>query len=115
MRKQLNKIGGACGEEKATQYLKNKKYQILSQNYKTKVGEIDIVARQKDTVVFIEVKMRETCAFGRPSEAVNIFKQRKIRRAAEEYIICHKLQEKPLRFDVIELIGEQINHIENAF
>ena len=94
---------------------KNHKYKILERNYSTKIGEIDIVAEKNNTIVFIEVKMRETCAFGRPSEAVNTFKQAKIRRVAEEYLIRNRLTDSQIRFDVLEVIGQDVNHIENAF
>ena len=115
MKKVFNKIGGEYGESVVSLYLKNNKYKILNQNYKTKVGEVDIVAMQKNTIVFIEVKMRETCAFGRPSEAVNTFKQAKIRRVAEEYLVRNRLTDSQIRFDVLEVIGQDVNHIENAF
>ncbi len=116
MIKKFNKAIGTIGESRACQYLKNRKYKILMQNYKNKIGEIDIIARQKKTIVFIEVKTRQTLAFGRPSEAVNLIKQQKIRNTAMCYLIQNCLNESPVRFDVIEVIGEnEINHIENAF
>ena len=117
MEKRFNKIEGEKGEIAAGAYLKKQKYKILDQNYKTKVGEIDIIAQEKktDIIVFVEVKCRQTVAFGRPGEAVNIHKQAKIRRTAEEYLIKHKLTEREIRFDVIELIDAELNHIKNAF
>ena len=115
MKKQFNHVSGIFGENTATLYLRNHKYKILERNYSTKIGEIDIVAEKNNIIVFIEVKMRETCAFGRPSEAVNTFKQAKIRRVAEEYLIRNRLTDSQIRFDVIEVIGQDVNHIENAF
>jgi len=115
MDKKFNKINGEIGEVLAVEFLKKKKYKVLQQNYTTKLGEIDIICLVKNVVVFVEVKARETFAFGRPSEAVNQQKQRKIRRVAEEYLIRNKLTQIPVRFDVIEVVGETINHIENAF
>ena len=115
MEKKFNKISGFYGEASAVAYLKGQKYKILAQNYTTKIGEIDIIAQYKKAIVFVEVKMRETLAFGRPSEAVNSHKQAKIRRTAEEYLVRHKLLGCEIRFDVIEVIGQEINHIQNAF
>ena len=115
MKKNFNKVGGFSGENSATKFLKNKKYKILAQNYKTKVGEVDIVALDGKTIVFIEVKMRETLAFGRPSEAVGRQKQAKIHRTAHEFLVRQHLLDSPVRFDVVEIVGEDINHIENAF
>ena len=115
MDKKFNKINGQIGETFAEKYLKKQKYKILQKNFSTKLGEVDIICQQKKTIIFVEVKSRETLAFGRPSEAVNEQKQRKIRRVAEEYLIRNHLVDASIRFDVIEIIGENINHIENAF
>ena len=115
MGKEFNKIKGDAGEILAQKYLKKQKYKILDTNYKNKVGEIDIIAQKNKMLVFIEVKARETLAFGRPCEAVNLHKQNKIRACAEIYILKNKLQSVAVQFDVIEILGEQINHIQNAF
>ena len=112
--KVFNKVKGGKGEYSAIKYLENNKYKIVETNYKNKVGEIDIIARQKDCLVFIEVKARQTKQYGLPSEAVDARKQRKIRLVAEGYLI--KCKEIPqCRFDVIEILGDEINHIQNAF
>lgn len=114
--KKFNRIKGMIGEEQAIKFLKKKKYKILERNYKNKVGEIDIIALDKKTLVFVEVKERETLAFGRPSEAVDERKQHKIRKTSTLYLIENDLYEKcEIRFDVIEILGDQISHIENAF
>lgn len=113
--KQLNRAMGIKGELLAKEYLIKKGYKILFTNYSTKLGEIDIVAKHKGYIIFVEVKQRETCAFGRPSEAVDIFKQEKIRRVATYFLKQYKLFDSDCRFDVIEIIGTEINHIENAF
>lgn len=113
--KHLNKFVGTQGELSVEKYLRKKSYKILQTNFKTKLGEFDIVAKDRNTIVFIEVKRRESLAFGRPSEAVDVRKQSKIRRTAEGYLIRNKLLDVPVRFDVVELVGEIINHIENAF
>lgn len=113
--KEFNKVIGNSGEIQAEKYLKDKKYKILTMNYKNILGEIDIVAKQKDTIVFVEVKKRETYVFCSPCEAVDKRKQSKIRKTAIYYLKQYKLMDSPCRFDVIEIVGENINHIENAF
>ena len=113
--KQLNSVLGAKGEIQALKYLTENKYKILFTNYKNKIGEIDIIAKQKEYIVFIEVKKRETLAFGRPSEAVDKRKQQKIRLVAQMFLKQYKLFDSDVRFDVIEIIGDELNHIENAF
>ncbi|MCI8555917.1 MAG: YraN family protein [Clostridia bacterium] len=116
MRKQLNKVGGLKGETKAREFLKKKKYKILAENYKNRMGEIDIIASFKKMIIFVEVKQRETLAFGRPSEAVNEQKRFKIKNTASLYLLQNDLQNSQVRFDVIEILGEDyLNHIENAF
>lgn len=84
-------------------------------NYKNKIGEIDIIAKIKDTYVFVEVKSRETGEYGFGREAVTIHKQNTIRKVAEYFLIQNKLNDVSCRFDVIEIMGEKISHIENCF
>jgi len=116
MQKEYNRVEGAIGEFNASEYLKNKKYKILEQNYKNRLGEIDIIAKYKNYIVFVEVKSRSTLQFGRPSEGVDRRKQQKLRSVANLYLIQHKIMDSACRFDVIEVIGKtEINHIENAF
>ena len=115
MRKELNYINGKVGENIAVEYLKKKKYKINEVNYKNKLGEIDIIASYKKTLIFIEVKRRSTLKYGRPSEAVDKRKQEKIRNIAQLYLIKNKINEVDCRFDVIEVIDNEIHYIENAF
>ncbi|MBQ8909332.1 MAG: YraN family protein [Clostridia bacterium] len=115
MKKVFNKKYGSMGEIEVLNYLKKKKYKLLSQNYKTKVGEVDVICQYKDVIIFVEVKFRETLEFGHPSEAVNPHKQAKIRRVAEEFLIRNQMTGLPVRFDVVEVLGNEINHIENCF
>ena len=114
MSKIFNNLVGKNAEDIACKYLKNKKYKIKSRNYTIKLGEIDIIAENKDFIVFIEVKYRSSDAFGRPCEAVDSKKQYKIRRIAEQYILKHKINLIP-RFDVVEVLDGEINHIEDCF
>ena len=107
---------GSNYEQKAVQYLLENGYTILEQNYRNRSGEIDIIARKKGVLVFLEVKYRTTSSYGSPLEAVNWRKQNQIRKVAQFYLMCHRLSEwTPCRFDVIAFVGEKITHIENAF
>lgn len=106
---------GLQGEQLATEYLQNKKYKILARNYTTKIGEIDIIAKDGDTIVFVEVKARQTKRFGYPREAITNAKQYKIRQVATLYILKHKLTKSKVRFDCIEVLGDKITHLENCF
>lgn len=115
MKKEFNTVQGRIGEFDAEEYLKKKKYRIIAQNYKNKIGEIDLITQKDNTIVFIEVKARKTCAFGLPSESVNLRKQQKLRNVATCWLLQNKLMDSSCRFDVIEVVDDKINHIENAF
>ena len=108
---------GKLGESIALQYLIKKKSNILETNYRIKSGEIDIIAKINEELVFIEVKSRNSIKFGYPSEAVNYNKIKKIINTAKYYILKNNLSDIPIRFDVIEvyLKDKKINHIVNAF
>lgn len=107
---------GAQAEEQATQYLSQKGYRVLARNFRATGGEIDIVAFQKDTLVFVEVKERASQAFGGPIAAVTSTKQKRIVHAALQFIKIHKkVTYDAIRFDVICILPEEIEHIENAF
>ncbi len=113
-----SKTYGKKGEVIAVNYLKKQGYKILETNYKNKIGEIDIIAQQGLYLVFVEVKARLTRAFGDPSEAVDYYKQEKIRRVASLYLISKKKLDSPCRFDVVSILGDddyEINHIIDAF
>ena len=113
--KQLNHVLGVEGETLAKQFLIDNGYKIIALNYKTKIGEIDIVAKTGDTTVFVEVKDRKTKRFGMPREAVTPYKQNKIKLVATQYMLSHKLMDSKVRFDCIEILGYTITHIQNAF
>lgn len=112
-----NAIVGGLGEDIARKFLIKNKYKILHTNYKTKLGEIDIVCFDKktDTYVFVEVKYRSTKIFGYPREAVDSRKQNKIKMVATEYMRSNRIYNKKARFDVVEILDEDITHIKNAF
>ena len=109
------KIFGGAGENRAVKFLKSKGYKILERNYKTRLGEADVIAKDGETLVFIEVKTRKTEYYGAPAEAVTREKRRKYCLVAEEYLMRNKLSDVFCRFDVIEVEEDKINHIENAF
>lgn len=110
------KLLGRLGEQSASKYLAKKKYKIIEKNFTTKVGEVDLIALYGDLLVFIEVKTRSSTAYGNPAEAVDYNKQRKYVLLAEQYVFMHPEHNKrSIRFDVVEILNEQINHIEGAF
>lgn len=113
--KRLNKEKGKIGEKIAEKYLKTQKFTIIYTNFSNYIGEIDIIAKEKDVYVFVEVKSREDCLFGRPCEAVDKRKQEKIKKVATFYLMENKLFDVDVRFDVIEILGSEINHIKDAF
>lgn len=115
--KSLNKAKGSIGESLAVKYIKKHlKYKIIETNYSCMLGEIDIIAKDKNTYVFIEVKYRESASFGMPREAVTPYKQNKIRKVAISYLKLHSLyDEVDIRFDVVDILCEEITYIDNAF
>ena len=109
-----NKELGALGEKKAQSYLKRLGWKILETNYKTRFGEVDIIAQKKDVIAFVEVKTRLTDEYGTPSQAVNYERQRRYINAARYYFAGRQIN-CTVRFDVIEILRDELNHIENAF
>lgn len=115
-----NKNVGNFGEMLVITYLENLNYKILERNYNTKFGEIDIIAKDKDEYVFIEVKTRTSNKYGMPSESVNINKEKHIQDSSKVYIFLNNLENKYIRYDVIEVyfISKSkyyINHLKNNF
>jgi putative endonuclease len=110
---------GKKGEEKALRFLKKKGYRIIEQNYVCDLGEMDIIAKDKDILVFIEVKTRTSMAFGPPQLAVNQFKQRQLSKVALHFLKEKKLEDVKARFDVVAILllpeKEEIELIRNAF
>ena len=110
---------GMDGQQAAEAFLLDRGMRILARNWRVKTGEIDLVARDGEYIVFVEVKYRSSTAFGYPREAVNAAKQKRIMRTALNYIARYRLVECALRFDVVEVIADKrqlhISHIENAF
>jgi putative endonuclease len=115
-------ITGARGEKTAAKYLRRRGYKILLKNFRSGKAEVDIVARHKDWLVFVEVKTRKTEQFGAPSEAVDREKHRNLSKAALDYL---RLLDNPpihFRFDVVEVVQrdgvrtpDAVRLIQNAF
>jgi len=114
-----NLLLGESGEKIAVDFLQKHGYKILAKNYKTKLGEIDIVALDKDTFCFIEVKTRTSLLRGLPCEAVSKIKQRQIAKTALSFLKEKNLLDKKARFDVVSVVysGEepQLDLIKDAF
>jgi putative endonuclease len=111
---------GARGEEIAVAFLKGKKFRILERNFRCKCGEVDIVAKDGGSVVFIEVKARKHEAYGPPQLAVTAFKQRQISKAALTWLAKNKMEDSAARFDVVAILLRDrevpdIEHIRDAF
>ncbi|MBE7082725.1 MAG: YraN family protein [Clostridiales bacterium] len=113
--KTLNHQKGQIGESFAVSFLKNKGYEILETNYRNKIGEIDIIAQKDNRIIFVEVKQRATARFGYPREAVTNQKQHKIRLVSQVYLKLKGKANAFTRYDVIEILGDEITHLENAF
>jgi putative endonuclease len=109
---------GDIGEELAVKFLEEKGYIILDRNYRSRFGEIDIIAKYKDYYIFIEVKTRRFISYGRPAEAINSVKINRIMKTVNFYLSHKKIHDCNMRIDAIEIFIKnskdiQINHIEN--
>lgn len=109
------RVVGNLGENKAVGFLRKNNYLIVERNFRCRTGEIDIIAYHEGYVVFIEVKSRNNSKFGLPREAVTYQKQRTIISCANYWLSQNKITGKPARFDVVEVTGEQIYVIQDAF
>lgn len=113
--KTQNTYKGSIGESQAEAYLLEQGYEIIETNYKNKIGEIDIIAKLDNRIVFVEVKSRATARFGYPREAVDYKKQQKIRMVADIYLKSRGIYEAYIRFDVIEILAGELTHLIAAF
>ena len=117
-----NNLVGAWGEVLAAQYLQKKRFKIIATNFRTRFGEIDLIAANRRYLVFVEVKLRKSDAFAKAFEYVDIHKQNRLRTTAEIYLSQNPTALQP-RFDVIEIyapqgtqtLDAQIHHMEDAF
>lgn len=114
--KNSRKATGRSGEDAAVQYLEKMGYTILERNYRLRIGEVDIIARDKEYLVFLEVKTRRSTRFGSPFEAVDMRKQQQIVKVAAAYV---RGREIPVRFDAVavHLNGQhvRVEVLKNAF
>ena len=103
-------------EQRAADYLRRNGYRLLQHNFRCRVGEIDLVARNDGYLCFVEVKYRANTAKGFPSEAITPIKMRRLSLTAENYLLLHRLPaDTPCRFDVVVILGQDISLIKNAF
>jgi putative endonuclease len=111
---------GKSGEEAAIDYLRKKKYKIIERGFRLLRGEIDIIAYDQKTLVFVEVKTRKSRDFGYPEESVTRSKQQQIRKIAQGFLAKKNMKDVECRFDVLSLFftekeGYKVDHIQNAF
>lgn len=111
---------GKQGEETAAVFLKNQGYRILERNFKNKLGEIDIIAKDADVICFIEVKTRTSGDFGSPLEAITKSKQHKLSKVALSYLKTNNLMDENARFDIVsvekdEKGQERVEILKDAF
>jgi len=109
---------GRMGESLAIEYLTDKGYVILETNYRNKIGEVDIIAYDKNVLVFVEVKTRLGTNYGYAFESVDSRKQKKIANTSLMYLQKNRMSDVQVRYDVIEVYPmeeERVNHFENAF
>lgn len=111
---------GAWGEQRAAAHLVEEGMVLLARNWRSRTGEIDIVARDGDTLVFVEVKTRRSEAFGPPAEAVVARKVSRLRRLAAEWLRATGLHPPAVRFDVVSVLprrrgAPQVDHLRDAF
>lgn len=117
---QDKKKSGNEGEELAARLLKEKNYEIIERNYRFGHGEIDIIAKDGDTLVFVEVKTRKNLEYGMPEYAVTKSKQNQIKKIASAYLFTNNVKDTDCRMDVVAILLRKdkkpyINHIVNAF
>ncbi len=106
---------GAAHEQAAKVYLEKRGVRIQTINYRVRQGEIDIVGYEKGTLVFFEVKYRANAGNGLPQEAVSVAKQRQICRGGTVLLNQYHMEQQPVRYDVIAILGNEITWIRNAF
>ena len=106
---------GKKGEQRAVAYLKKNGYRILELNYRTRLGEIDIIAKDGKTIAFIEVKARRSSQFGNPKWAITPKKQRHMSMVALYYLKATRQNQEKARFDVVTIQSEKIEIVKNAF
>lgn len=110
-----NKKIGKAGEDAAARFLARKGYKILHRNWRCLLGEIDIVAKEKDFIVFVEIKTRSSPLFGAGFLSVNYIKQSKLITLAKVYLKRYGLSDRPCRIDIVSIDAKTITLIRDAF
>jgi putative endonuclease len=108
-------LRGRRGERIACRFLLHQGFDILARRHRNRSGELDIVAYEGDTLVFVEVKTRSSRQFGEPWEFVDWRKQQILRRTAEQFIADHDLGQFTYRFDIVSVLGDKAELFRNAF
>ena len=117
----FNRFFGSAGERAAVRYLKKRGYRVVARNYENRFGEIDVIALDGKTIVFVEVKTRRSSRKGQPVEAVDVHKQRQILKTAQAFLKERDLLDRSVRYDVIGLLwpegqaNPQVDHYISAF
>ncbi len=106
---------GKDGERRAAEFLESRGYEVLDRGFRAPTGELDLVCRRRGTVIFVEVKLRGSKAFGEPQLAVDRSKQLKLAKTAAAYLKAKRPGYEGLRFDVVAIGPDGLSHIENAF
>ena len=106
---------GRQGEDMACGFLQARGYRIIQRNWHCRAGEIDIIAREGKYLCFVEVKTRDSVRCGMAEEAVDFRKRKRLSKLACLYLSDHKLEEVPVRFDVVAISGNQPHLIQDAF
>jgi putative endonuclease len=105
---------GKEGEAKAQSFLKEKGYEVVARNYRFKRSEIDLIVKKENWLVFVEVKMRTSSAFGHPEESIDSAKRKKIMEGAAQYLVDSNWQGN-VRYDIVAIHKGEIEHFEDAF
>jgi putative endonuclease len=108
-------LQGRKGERIACRFLLRQGFDILARRYRSRSGELDIIAFEEEMLVFVEVKSRSSRKFGEPWEFVDWQKQQILRRTAEDFIANHDLGEYAYRFDIVSIVGKEVSLFRNAF
>jgi len=106
---------GATSEERAVDHLLRQGYRIVERNFRCKVGELDVIARDGRTLVFVEVRSRRSAEYGSALEAVHWGKRKKVSRVAQAYLTVRRPHFETARFDVIAITGGELVHIQDAW
>lgn len=111
----MSRAAGYAAEEMAASFLEEQGFTILARNYTIRGAEVDIIAREAETIVFVEVKQRKSSRYAAPRESVTLAKQRRISRAALVWLQREGLGDAPVRFDIVEVLPDGIALLRGAF